>query len=37
MQSFRPDLVPIVGLHARTTAVAIINFLRGASEGQVSR
>ena len=37
MQSFRPELVPIVGLHARTTAVAIINFLRGASEGQVSR
>ena len=37
MRSFDPELVPIVGRHARTTAVASINFLRGASEGQVPR
>lgn len=37
MQSFGSELVPIVGRHARTTAAAIISFLRGASEGHVPR
>ena len=37
MQSFGSELVPIVGRHERTTAAAIISFLRGASEGHVPR
>ena len=37
MQSVGPKLVPIIGRHARTTAVAIINYLRGAREGQIPR
>ena len=35
MQPFGPEIVAMVGRRARTTAVAINDFLAGAGEGQV--
>ena len=37
MQPFGSDFFAIVGRHARTTALALANFLRGVGEGQVPR
>ena len=37
MQPFGPEIVAMVDRHARTTAVAINDFLAGAGEGQVPR
>ena len=37
LQPFGPEIVAMVDRHARTTAVAINDFLAGAGEGQVPR
>jgi hypothetical protein len=37
MHSFGPELVQIINLHSRMTAVTITNSLRGMDEGQVPR
>ena len=37
MQPFGSEFFAIVGRHARTTALALANFLRGVGEGQVPR
>ena len=37
MQPFGSEFFAIIGRHARTTALALANFLRGMGEGQVPR
>jgi len=37
MPPFGPEIVAMVDRHARTTAVAINDFLAGACEGQIPR